>query len=298
MARPTALHRRGLLLVFCATVLWSLAGLFARATHVDFGAMLFGRAGFGGLCGLVLAGLDWRAGRLDLRRLVSPMTPVVIVLSATAIAGYVAALRHTTIADVLVIYATLPFVAAGMDFVLTGARPSRRTMIAAGVALIGVGVMFAGGLGKGRLWGQGLSLFMTVGFAGLVVLQRRDPDLPVGPINSLAALLAAAFGFVMAGSVEMSAFDVVDLFAFGVTTITIAFTLFMEGAKLVPPAEASLISILDVVMGPLWVWLAFAERPDAATFIGGAFVLAAAAWRLIPELRGRTENLAPPAPAV
>ena len=298
MSRPPALHRRGLLLVFLATVLWSLAGLFARATSVDFGAMLFGRAGFGGLCGLALAALDWRAGRFDAARLLSPLTPVVILLSATAISGYVAALMTTTIADVLVIYATLPFVAAALNFAVTGERPSRRTMVAAGVALIGVGVMVAGGLGKGRLLGQALSLFMTVGFAGLVVLQRRDPNLPVGPINSLAALLASAFGFAVAGSVKMSAFDIVDLFAFGVTTITIAFTLFMEGAKLVPPAEASLISILDVVMGPLWVWVAYRETPDTATYMGGAFVLAAAAWRLWPELRNRREDLAPAAPLV
>ena len=82
MAPTTALHRRGLLLVFFATVLWSLAGLFARAVpHLDFGAILFGRAGFGGLCGLAMAYLDWRAKRFDARRLLTPMAPVVIFSS-------------------------------------------------------------------------------------------------------------------------------------------------------------------------------------------------------------------------
>jgi drug/metabolite transporter (DMT)-like permease len=221
-----------------------------------------------------------------------------VVLSATAISGYVAALMTTTVADVLVIYATLPFIAAGLAFVITGERPSRRTMTAAGVAMIGVAVMVADGLGHGRALGQALSLLMTATFAALIVLQRRDPDLPVGPINSLAALVAAGFGLTLAGDLRMSAFDVADLFLFGVTTITIAFTLFLEGAKLVPPAEASLIAMLDVVMGPLWVWLAFAETPSRATFIGGLFVLAAAAWRLWPELRRRREDLAPAAPLV
>ncbi|MDE3175702.1 MAG: DMT family transporter [Pseudomonadota bacterium] len=298
MSRAPALHRRGLLLVFLATVLWSLAGLFTRAVpHLDFGAILFGRAGFGGVCGLMLAVLDWRAGRLELRRLRSPMTPVILLLSSTAISGYVAALLTTTVADVLVIYATLPFIASGLAVVVTGERPSRRTMIAASFAMIGVFVMVADGLGHGRLLGQALSLFMTAGFAGLVVLQRRDPDLPVAPINAAAALIASGFGFAVAGSVKMSAFDVVDLFFFGVTTITIAFALFMQGAKTVPPAEASLIAMLDVVLGPLWVWLAFREQPSLATAIGGGFVLAAALWRLAPELR-RRETLAPAAPLV
>jgi drug/metabolite transporter (DMT)-like permease len=299
MAGPTALHRRGLILIFVATVMWSLAGVFARAVaHLDFGANLFVRAGFGGLCGLAVAALDWSQGRLDLKRLATPLTPVIVLLSATAITGYVAALITTTVADVLVIYATLPFLAAALAVPLTGERPSRRTMIAASVAMIGVVVMVSDGLGKGRWLGQLMSLLMTATFAGLVVLQRRDPELPVGAVNSVAALIASGFGFAMAGSLKMSAFDIADLFVFGVTTITIAFNVFLEGAKLVPSAEASLVAMTDVVMGPLWVWLAFRERPDNSTFIGGAFVLAAAAWRLAPELRRRTKNLAPPAPAV
>ena len=68
------------------------------------------------------------------------------------------------------------------------------------------------------------------------------------------------------------------------------------GDEHVPPAEASLIAMLDVVMGPLWVWLAFREAPSVATVIGGAIVLAAALWRLAPELRRRQEDLAPAAP--
>ncbi len=116
------------------------------------------------------------------------------------------------------------------------------------------------------------------------MLQRRDPDLPVAPINAVAALVAAGFGFAIAGHVQVSWYDVGVLAVFGITTITIAFAMFMEGAKHVPPAEASLIAMLDVVMGPLWVLLAFGERPDLATLIGGGIVLAAAVWRLAPEI--------------
>ena len=65
-----------------------------------------------------------------------------------------------------------------------------------------------------------------------------------------------------------------------------------------PPAEASLIAMLDVVMGPLWVWIAFREQPSFGTFVGGGFVLAAALWRLAPELRRRQEDLAPAAPVI
>ena len=74
------------------------------------------------------------------------------------------------------------------------------------------------------------------------------------------------------------------LFVFGLTTIGLAFVLFMEGAKRIPSAEAGLISLLDVVLGPFWVFLAFGENPGAATVLGGAIVLAAALWRMAPDL--------------
>ena len=295
MLFATAERRRGYAFVMGATVLWSLAGVFARLIpHLDFGTVLFGRAAFGGGCGLVIAFLDWRGARLDPRRLVTPIAPLVIFLSATAISAYVGALMTTTVADVLVIYATLPFVAAGMAYATLGEVPSGRTMIAAGIAMIGIVVMVAGGLGQGRLLGQALSFLMTATFAGLVVVQRGDPELPVSPINAVAALVAAGFGYSVSKHVSVSAFDIGVLFVFGVTTITVAFAMFMEGAKYVPPAEASLLAMMDVVMGPLWVLIAFGEAPDRTTVIGGAFVLAAGVWRLAPELRRRGNGLTPP----
>ena len=299
MADGSAARRRGMFLVFVATFLWSLAGLFARLVpHLDIGTVLFGRAAFGGGCGcgLLLALHDWRNAKLDLRTMIAPMAPLVILLSSTAISAYVAAVMMTSIADVLVIYATLPFFAAGMAYVISGERSSRRTMIAAGVAMVGIVIMVIGGLGHGRILGQTIAFLMTGAFALLIVLQRRDPGLPVAPINAVAALVAAAFGYAIAKPVAVTGFDVGVLFLFGVTTITIAFTLFMEGAKEVPPAEASLIAMLDVVLGPLWVLIAFGEKPDAATIVGGAFVLAAAVWRLAPELRGERQSIATPGP--
>jgi drug/metabolite transporter (DMT)-like permease len=299
MSDAAALRRRGFILVFVATFMWSLAGLFARLLpHLDIGTVLCGRAAFGGGCGLVVAFHDWRSARLEARAMLSPLAPLVILLSSTAISAYVAAVMTTSIADVLVIYATLPFWAAGLAFFVTGERSSRRTLIAASVALVGIAVMVIGGLGHGHLLGQAYSVFMTVAFALLVVLQRRDPHLPVAPINAVAALVAAAFGYAIAKRVEVTWFDLGVLAVFGITTITIAFALFMEGAKHVPPAEASLIAMLDVVMGPLWVLIAFGEKPDFATLIGGGIVLAAAVWRLVPELKRQTESIAPPVPTL
>ncbi len=287
MPGESAARRRGLFLVFGATVLWSLAGYFARLiAHLDLGTVLCGRAGFGALCISAWAILEQRRGVLGPRFGFGPLSPLIVALSATAISSYIAAIMTTTVADVLVIYATMPFVAAGMAFVINGERASRRTLVAAGVATAGVVIMVASGLGSGRLLGQALSLLMTATFALMTVLQRRDPTMSMTSINAAAAFLAAIFGYALSAHPAVSVHDLAVLFIFGLTTVCVAFVMFMEGAKAVPSAEAGLVSMLDVALGPLWVFLAFGENPGPATLIGGAFVIAAVIWRVIPEIRG------------
>jgi drug/metabolite transporter (DMT)-like permease len=120
----------------------------------------------------------------------------------------------------------------------------------------------------------------------MVVLQRRDPTMSMTSINAAAAILASLFGYSLSAHPALDPRDLVILFLFGLTTVCVAFVMFMEGAKFVPSAEAGLVSMLDVALGPLWVFLAFGENPGPATLIGGAFVIGAVIWRVIPEIAG------------
>ena len=279
-------RRRGVLLVLIATALWSLAGLFARLlAHLDVWTVLGWRALFGSISISIVGLIEWRSGRLDNPFGFGPLSPLVALLAMIAISAYTAAVMTTTIADVMVIYATLPFVAAAIGLVVNGERVSPRTLAASAAALAGVVVMVATGLGSGRLAGQALSALMTLSFAGMVVLQRRQPSASMIAVNGLGALGSGLFGLANSPHPPLGLSDLAVLFVFGLTTIGLAFVLFMEGAKLIPSAEAGLISLLDVVFAPIWVFLAFGENPGAATILGGTIVLAAAIWRMAPELR-------------
>jgi drug/metabolite transporter (DMT)-like permease len=68
----------------------------------------------------------------------------------------------------------------------------------------------------------------------------------------------------------------------------------MAGARLIPVAESSLIGMLEVVLGPLWVWVVLNERPGAASLTGGALILAALlANTLIDLVRPRRATTPP-----
>jgi drug/metabolite transporter (DMT)-like permease len=279
-------RRRGVLLVLAATVLWSLAGLFARlVSHLDVWTVMGWRALLGSASISVVGLIQWRAGRLDEPFAFGKLSPVVALLAMIAISAYTASVMTTTIADVLIIYATLPFVAAAIGYLVNRERASHRTLIASGAALAGIAVMVASELGSGRLLGQALSALMTLSFAGMVVLQRRQPGASMTVVNAIGALGSGLFGLLNSPRPPLDLYDMGVLFVFGLTTIGLAFVIFMEGAKLIPSAEAGLISLLDVVLGPFWVFLAFGENPGAATILGGVIVLGAALWRMAPDLR-------------
>jgi drug/metabolite transporter (DMT)-like permease len=283
-------RRRGVILVLTATVLWSLAGLFARLlAHLDVWTVLGWRALLGAASISVVGLIEWRSGRLDNPFGFGPLSPAIALLAMIAISCYTASVMTTTIADVMVIYATMPFVAAAIGWLVNRELVSPRTLLASGVALAGVVIIFAHGLGSGRLPGEALSALMTLSFAGMVVLQRRQPKASMTAVNALGALGSGLFGLMNSPHPPLGLHDLGILFVFGLTTIGLAFVLFMEGAKLIPSAEAGLISLLDVVLAPVWVFLAFGENPGVATLLGGAIVLGAALWRMAPDLsRERT----------
>jgi drug/metabolite transporter (DMT)-like permease len=278
-------RRRGVLLVLIATVLWSMAGLFARLLgHLDLWTVMGWRALMGAGSISVVGIIEWRRGRMDESFGFGPLSPVLALLAMVAISAYTASVMTTTIADVLIIYATLPFAAAALGWLVNRERVSPRTLVASGVALAGIALMVASGLGSGRLLGQALSMLMTVCFAGMIVLQRRQPGASIIAVNAIGALGSGLFGLFNSPHPPIGLFDMGVLFVFGLTTIGLAFVLFMEGAKFIPSAEAGLISLLDVVLGPIWVFLAFGENPGAATVLGGVIVLGAAFWRMAPDL--------------
>jgi drug/metabolite transporter (DMT)-like permease len=242
------------------------------------------RAPLGTVSIAVVGLVEYASGRLDNPLGSGPLSPLLAMIAMIAISAYAAAVMTTTIADVMVIYATLPFVAAAIGFLINRERVSARTLAASGLALVGIVIIAASGLGSGRLLGQALSMLMTLAFAGMIVLQRRQPGASMIAVNCLGALGSGVFGLANSPLQPISVYDFAVLFLFGLTTIGLAFVIFMEGAKSIPSAEAGLIALLDVVLGPIWVFIAFGENPGLATIVGGAIVLAAAVWRLAPEL--------------
>ena len=278
-------HRAGLLLVAAAALSWSSAGIFVRLIDADLFTMLFWRGIFSGASiFLIFVWLERGQVPAILRSLRWP-TVAVALLSALCMVTGIGAIRYGVVADVMVIYATVPFVTAAVAYVFIGERPSRATLAASIVALIGVGVMLWGSPMGGSMTGQLLAVLMTLGMASFTTIMRHHRDVPMLPAMAAAAWICSSVSFWWASPASITPADLALCAAFGVFQNGLGLTLYTFGSKRVPAAEATLLAALEVPLTPLWVFLFLGETPPAPTLVGGSIVLVALFVHIIRELR-------------
>ena len=274
--------RRGRVYVALAAVAWSTAGVLQRALTLDTPTQLAGRAVFAVVGLLVYVAVTERG---DLRRgfrAIGRDGLGIAVLMAVSSASFITALNHTTVANVLFLQALAPIIAAGLAFVVLREHVTRRTLIAIVVALAGVAVM-VGGPGRPGLVGGGLAFLMSLSFAATLVLARRARHVSMAPATWLSqALVLVCFApFADPGAVGGQDLGLLCLLGFGQMALGLIFLTL--GAQLIAAAEVALISLLEIVLGPLWVWLSRSERPGVATIVGGFVVLGAVIYQSFPS---------------
>jgi drug/metabolite transporter (DMT)-like permease len=164
--------------------------------------------------------------------------------------------------------------AAVLGMAVLGERVTSRTWLALIVALVGVGLM-VGGPGRPGALGGSLSFVMTLSFAAMLVVTRRRSDVSMAPATCLSQALVFVVAAPFAHPGDVGGRDLVLLVLLGVGQIGLGLLFLTIGARLIPVAEVALISLLEVVLAPLWVWIAIAEQPALWTLVGGAIVIGA-----------------------
>ena len=278
MAAGKQVDGRGVLLVFGSAVAWSFGGAIARFLSVaDSWTVVFWRSVAAAI--FLLAVMLWREGWSGTRKLFLAMgLPGLCVGLCFAIASstFVMAMQYTTIANILLMQAGVPLIAALVSFLVFRERVDGATWVAIAVVILGVAIMVSESLtGKVSPMGDGLSLLVALAFAGATVITRRHAQVGMMPAVCTGTIMAGAAAASLMGNAVVSPGNAALLFVFGALNLGLGMALFVRGVRLVPAALAALIGVAEPVPGPLWVWLVHGEVPNARTFLGGAVVFLA-----------------------
>ncbi|MBV9634744.1 MAG: DMT family transporter [Methylobacteriaceae bacterium] len=273
-------YLRGAVFVLAAGLLWSTTGTIMRfAPQLDAWQFLFFRC-IGILAAMNLYGY-WQGRGPTLRRILAlgPAGAVMTLSWTIAGAGFIFAIKTTTVANALFFNSCAPLLAAILGAVLLKEKLSSWSVAMIGLGLGGLAVMVAGELEAGKLVGNIAALTSALGFAVTTICLRWAPSRDFTPaIVSYAALTAAICAIITlaAGkSLLVPPFEALAGFCSGFLFMGLGFALFVRGGPEIPAAGQSVLAQSETVFGPIWVWLLFAEVPLPTTLLGGAIVLAA-----------------------
>ncbi|TGV77276.1 DMT family transporter [Mesorhizobium sp. M00.F.Ca.ET.149.01.1.1] len=244
----------GIILVSASAIAFALTGVLTKSIQADPLTITCWRGFVGSI--LITFYVLWRrrrsAGRESLR--LGWRGWLLAIEGAAASIAFISAFKFTYVANVAVIYATSPFIAALLAFLLVRERIRLQTMVAAAVSMCGVAIMVGAGLGSGHLFGDGLALLMTAGSALYMIMVRAFRDSPVVWAGAVSAFLLFVLGWFVTDPLAVSARDVVLLGAFG-CSFAMASILWTEGSRLIPSAEAGLLGSAELPFAIRFAWL-------------------------------------------
>lgn len=258
-------HQKGLLAVLTAAILWSAGGLFIKLVSFTAMPVNFFRGAF---AAVVIAAIY--------RKKAFTITKTVLInaffYTATLIA-YVISMKTTTAANAIFLQYTAPVYVFIFEPILMKTKFESMNLVAILVCLAGMGLFFMGDLAPGHFEGNILALLSGISFAALILglrKQKADQAATLFWGNSFIAVICLPWLF------EVSSFPIDDMLmvAFlGTTQIGLSYVIFTWGIRRVLAIESSLITMVEPVLNPLWVYLGYGEVPTSYAIAGGVIII-------------------------
>ena len=263
-------YGRGLLLTAGGTVLVSFEALFLRLVDVDIWTVLWWRGLLLSITALTALAITRQS--LEFRRL-GVAGGAAILAFAGCIFSFVSAIGATTVANTLVIGSAAPLFAALLSSLFLRERTTTATWVAVTILFVGIAIIFSGSLRTSFILGDLFALAYACCLAAYYVALRRCAGDHLLSIVACGALLSAALAWPLATPDSVAPSDFWPLLVLGVVVVPVSTTLLSLGPRYLPASHVTLIMMLEIVLGPLWVWLILAEVPADFTLLGGGLIL-------------------------
>jgi drug/metabolite transporter (DMT)-like permease len=281
-------HRKGILAVIAAALLWSTGGIFIKLISLNAFQLACLRSSFAALVFLFL----FKKKLLE----VNGLTAINSVFYAAILILFVLATKMTTAANAIFLQYTAPIYVLFFEPLINKTKYQLTNIITIIFCFLGMVLFFVGELSPGHMQGNIIALFSGIAFAAFLIGMRKNhPDYQFSSIfygNVLISLICLPFLFTI------SRFTLPDftMIAFlGIVQIGFAYAIFSYGLKRVYAIEASLISMIEPVLNPVWVFIGYGEVPTFLAIVGGLIIVSAISIRAFilesPTIQRRSKSM-------
>jgi drug/metabolite transporter (DMT)-like permease len=291
-----AAHRRALILMILAPLLWSIAGVVTRHLSPELQAsgrfeITFWRSLFAALTVAAFL-LFVRRDLVGALRRAGAAGVLSGILWAVMFVNFMLALTLTTTANTLIVLAIAPLLTALLARAVLKTPIPVRTWGAIVVAMLGIVWMFAGSYrleSATSAFGMLIALGVPIASAlNVVVLKKRGATVDLVPAVLLGGVFSALLMLRFALPFQAEARDIALLALLGVFQLGVPCMLLVVAARHLSATEVALLALLEVVLGPLWSWIGAGEVPATSTLLGGALVLGALVLNEVAAARQRS----------
>jgi drug/metabolite transporter (DMT)-like permease len=258
-------RRKALLLLVICSILWSTSGVLVKIIDWQPVAILAGRSLFTSLLFLVY-----------LRRLPTRWTRWKVLAAAASILTqflFVTSTKLTTAANAIFLQYTAPIYVVLLAFWFLREKPSRTDWVSMLIIFLGLLLFFGDKLSTNGLYGNILAVLSGVTSAVMVVSFRAQKDGSPAESVLIASLFLTIFGFPFILRETWTVTNWLIIAYLGLFQLGLAFILFTKAIKHIPALEANLVSTLEPVLNPVWVFLFLGESMGSFALLGGLVVL-------------------------
>ena len=196
-----------------------------------------------------------------------------------AFTGFILALENTTVPNAMFILAVAPFTTALLGRVVLGESILSYMWVCMTVTVIGLAIMVGEEISLGRGLGELSALIAALGFSGMTVSLRCNRKNELLTTILLASLFATIFAALVLtirdSSFILQTIDWIYSCGMGIFQIGLGFMLYTKGASYLKAVELTMLSLTEIIVGPILVWVVIGEAPTANALIGGTIIVGA-----------------------
>ncbi len=285
--------------VLIAGALWSTVGLGVRLIEdaLVWQILLYRSISLSLFLYFVIAYRSGESPFIQIQRIGFPAIVAGMSLVA-AYSGGVYAIQNASVANAMLLFATAPFMAAVLGWVCLRENVQIGTWISIIIAVAGVSIMVADKSGSSALGGSAAAIGSAFGFAVFTVALRWGKSGEMLPAVFVSGLFGVVVTLTVCGLMNLPillSFNDGGISAgMGVFQVGAGLILYTLGSRTIQAADLALLSLAEVLLGPLWVWIFLGETISKNTFIGGALLLVAIAGNAISAKRLKQPTITSP----
>tara|TARA_B100000508_G_scaffold31986_1_gene24635 strand:+ start:2178 stop:3056 length:879 start_codon:yes stop_codon:yes gene_type:complete len=266
-------QQKGSFLAFVGVMFITPDSLFIRLSNIDTWSLLFYRGAIPFVVVLIGLILFYRKNFFNALFKIGLAGIFYVISFSICNITFIISIQNTNVANTLIMVAMAPMLSAILAAIFLKEPTNKETWVAIFVTFFSVTFIFYDSIQIGNIVGDLFGFVTALGLAINANLARFAKDRDLVPSAVIGKLVVAIFAFFFVENFDLVAADKIIVPLMCIMCVAIPFVLVTIAPRYISAPEVNLFFLLEVILGPIWVWLIIKEQPSVQTIIGGIVII-------------------------